>query len=245
MEPDARIQCKAFVAFQVVDSSTGRAVSSGKVNLLSGGKPLPLLRKNGGMCVVLESAELPPTVTAEVLGFEPMDIPLTATTRWNRPTILHLVPQDSRYQRYYTLKGQLDGLTELSCLDSSGNYMGFKALDKKREKLTVFNRYNKAIDRTHYGIIASDGQSFSPFTAYPTRSAEELQIEDLDPQVSPQVNDTIAPVIYGMVSPDGTYLLRVSQDTTSAPYLVRFVINGIPQFKILDFRSQENTTLGE
>ena len=57
------------------------------------------------------------------------------------------------------------------------------------------------------------------------------------------VNAPICRRLFGRVSGDGSFLLRVRDDGKRQTYLVKYVVNGETRYKSVDFHNLEGVTL--
>lgn len=245
MHFDAVISYRATVVMQLINTCTGRPIEGPKVSLSQDDKPVPISIKPGGFCIVLNGSDKAVESELVVAGFVPMTLQIEPTKRWDRPMIVHMIPEilERGLQTHFTLQGTLPGITELSGLYLANYILRFKGYQSKTKKMAVFNRHNKPLSRIHHGLLNMAESSFIPFSAYPLKSVEEFLIEDFVDTELPAVNAPIAPLIYGITYPDGRYLFRVLDDSSNPHYLLRFVVDGTPCYQRVDFHSQEKIVL--
>lgn len=245
MKFEAEIQYRATMVLQLLDAYTGRIINTPNVKVKLEDKFIPIVVKSDGFAVILNVDDPYLDVTVYVVGYEPMEVRLEQTVRWDRPMLLHMIPEIKLggFQTHLTLEGVMPGITELSAVYLSGYILRFKSYTPRTQKMAVFNRHNKPLSRIRHGLLSMDESSFIPFSAYPQKDVEEILVEDFQGEELPPINAPIGPLIVGMTSPDGRYLLRVSDDSSHPVYLVRFVVDGTNYFQRLDFYSQEKIIL--
>ncbi|MFI3312373.1 MAG: hypothetical protein R3Y62_00660 [Eubacteriales bacterium] len=239
------ISYQASYVMQLINTCTGQPIRHPRVEAKHRGATLSTVLKPDGFCVILNVDEDTLFLTLQVAGYETQTLQVEKTVRWDRPTLVHMVPEVSRsgLQTHLTLEGQLPGLTHISGVFLSNYILRFKNYTSKTKKMALFNRHNKPLSRIHHGLLSVDESSFIPFAAYPQRSVEEVLVEEFDDSELPAVNAPIAPLIVGTVYPDGRYLFRVTDDSSNLCYLLRFVVDGTTYFQRVDFHSKEKIVL--
>ena len=240
---DSIITHKVYTALQLIDTCTGRPLETRQIQILNKEQNISIIVKQQGFCVILSSniEGLPATIVAE--GYEDMPIVLASTEQLYRPHVVHVIPKVSSagYKPYLTMSSSIEGISHISGLLLTNCTLRFKSYNPKNQNMTIFNQYNKPINQTYHGLLYQD--TFLPFTAFQLRGVDEIQTEGLLDHELPPVNTPIAPLIFGMTYPNGKYLFRVLNDTSTAPYLIRYVVNGMSYYQRVDFQSKENIKL--
>ena len=90
------------------------------------------------------------------------------------------------------------------------------------------------MENVHYGLISEDGSYYEHFEVIEEMPPNMVKLKESLKETF-TVNSPIARVIFGKVSPDGSYLLRVRDDADNLKYLVRYRISGADRFQIVDF----------
>ena len=90
------------------------------------------------------------------------------------------------------------------------------------------------MEHVHYGLISGDRTHYEHFAVAEEVPPDTVKLREPLTETFP-VNSQISRVIFGNVSPDGSYLLRVRDNAELLTYLVRYCVNGEIRFQIVDF----------
>ena len=90
------------------------------------------------------------------------------------------------------------------------------------------------MENVHYGLISEDRGHYEHFEVLEEVPPNMVKLKEPLTETF-TVNSPIARVVFGDVSPDGSYLLRVRDDAQMVRYLVRYRINGEYRFQTVDF----------
>ena len=90
------------------------------------------------------------------------------------------------------------------------------------------------MENVHYGLISGDRTYYEHFMVTNEVPPDMVKLKEPLTETFP-VNSQISRVIFGNVSPDGSYLLRVRDNAEQLIYLVRYRVNGEIRFQTVDF----------
>lgn len=90
------------------------------------------------------------------------------------------------------------------------------------------------MENVHYGLISDDRSHYEHFEVAEEVPPNMVRLKSPLTETF-TVNSPIARVVFGNVSPDGSYLLRVRDDAQTLEYLVRYRVNGEDRFQVVDF----------
>ena len=98
------------------------------------------------------------------------------------------------------------------------------------------------MDGIHYGLIHPDRQDFEPFAVQKEISGDAVKIDH--PLKEPfSVNAPISRIIFGSVTQEGDYCIRVRDDREQLLHLIRYVVEDEVKFRMVDFRHPESALL--
>ena len=90
----------------------------------------------------------------------------------------------------------------------------------------------------YYGLLKTDKESYEKIEVTETVAPQSVRLKDAL-QGEFASNSPIMRIVFGTVSENGDYLLRVRDDGTDIRYLVRYEVNDEVRFQTVDFRNKE------
>ena len=94
----------------------------------------------------------------------------------------------------------------------------------------------------HYGLLSPDGKCYERIEVTESVSSQTVKLGH-PLRAAPAANQPVMRIIFGQVREDGSYLLRVRDDSASAQYLVRCILDGEERFQRVDFRENDGKDL--
>ena len=110
---------------------------------------------------------------------------------------------------------------------------------KKENTLTVFGRTGGRIqlEDVWYGLLSTDKNEYEKIEVLGNATPQSVKLrgqpaEDFVP------NRQMMRIIFGHVSENGDYLLRVRDDGKGQTYLIRYVVGGETRFQTVDLKTE-------
>lgn len=172
-----------------------------------------------------------------VRGFEKTEIPVQYESLDTRlPTVeIHLVPAQGRWNMppLLTLEGSMEGIEELQVVSLGETDLYFVSAENDKRRICLYNPRKKMLRYSSYAVVDKERQEFEIVTVLKTLP-DDMVLLDHDLKRKFTGNNPFVRPIYGMVSEEGKYLLRVPESTEPV-WLVRFVVEGREYFQTVDF----------
>lgn len=241
MGAQATIRYRLDLALRLLDSVSGRSITENAVQFSSespGRDPIP---KGGGLYLFLNMERVDFDLEVRVYGYEPKTVRITYPEQEEQLPIreIYLIPLDHPVREdLLTLRGNLPGIEAIEAVSLMDASCCIKEFDARKRIMTVLNQRNMNFRHVHYGLIDQKRTAFEHFEIEKEISKQEFRCKNkLEREF--QINQPITRVIFGQVSRQGDYVLKVAQEEY-AQYLVRFVVNGKEFFQKVDFRKEGN-----
>lgn len=246
MAPHAIVRHRLDLVLRLIDSTTGYEIPERRVQLIM--RPdkhvKPIVRDNGTYLFIgigRTDFEMDIHVygyesKTEKVMFEDLDETMPIKE-------VYLLPQaiSTREDNLLTLRGTLSGIEEIKAISLSNVVCNFKEYDKRKNILKIFNQHNVKMKDVHYGILNMEHEQFEHFVIKKVLSTQELELkQSLENDYT--MNQPIARIIFGQVNAGGEYILTVNAGQ-SAWYLVRYVVEGIVQYRKIDFNQLDGQSL--
>ena len=236
------------LVIQLVDTTTGVAVKERDVRFFIEGRQCWPIPRGGGNFVFINTGRRDNTLTLKVRGYEDagIDVQYEKLDKAMPIKQVFLIPSEklAKGERLCSLTGTLQGLEEIEAISLSQSDLCCSEFNEKKCMLKLFMAKGRLnMENVHYGLISAN-------VHYGLISEDHTHYEHIEVvgEVPPNmvklreplketftVNSPIARVVFGNVSPDGSYLLRVRDDALVVEYIVRYRVNGEDRFQIVDF----------
>ena len=176
--------------------------------------PIP---RGGGNFVFINTGRRDSTLTMKVYGYETAVVDVQYEQLDNVMPLkqVFLIPSEklAKGERLCSLTGTLQGLEEIEAVSLSQSNLCYSEFNEKKCLLKLFLARGRLSMEVPPNMVKLKEPLTETFT----------------------VNSPIARVVFGDVSPDGSYLLRVRDDAQMVRYLVRYRVNGEYRFQTVDF----------
>lgn len=142
-----------------------------------------------------------------------------------------------------SLTGTLSGLEEIEAVSLTQSFFSIHTFDARKCLMKVFASQGRlAMEHVYYGLFCADRSRYERFAVAEEIFPDTVRLKE--PLKEPfSVNAAISRVVFGTVSPDGHYLLRVRDDARLLNYLVRYRVNGEERFQTVDFHNCKENEL--
>lgn len=224
---------------QLVDTTTGATADERDVQFYIDGRQCWPIPRGGGNFVFINTGRRDNTLTMKVYGYEDV----TVNVQYDKlDTVVplkqvFLIPSEklANGDNLRSLTGNLQGLEEIEAVSLSQSNLCYSEFNEKKCMLKLFlARGRLSMENVHYGLIGDDRSHYEHFEVAEEVPPNMVRLKSPLTETF-TVNSPIARVIFGKVSPDGSYLLRVRDDAQTLEYLVRYRVNGEVRFQVVDF----------
>ena len=238
---DGIIRCTLSLVVTLTDSVSGLPVDEGVIRFVLNSKPIKSYGRGEGCYIFMEESKENGLMLIEVEGYVPKKVYVDYEKLDPRlPSIdVFLIPSENSRSGFsegiLTLKGTLSGIERIEAINPMRGVTSIREFDAKKKIMTVFSPNRRInLSHTYYGILNVQKNTFEDIVVkeeLPGKGA--LLAAPLEEEFTP--NAPICRIIFGQVEEDGSYMLSVRDDATNLKYLVKFVVNGVIGYKIIDF----------
>ena len=236
------------LAVRLVDTTSGREVSARGITVCVDGRPVAFGEKGTGMLILqnLGTRRFRLEISSSAYERAEAEVDLDALGKGIPLLELSLIPGPDYPggAEFQTLEGHLPGIRNLSAVRAGDNACLIREFDPRRRMVKLFNPHHLALDRLLYALVDPDNGCYEPFRII--RRVDDQTIKtDRILETAFRNYFPISPAVMGLCSEDGHYCLRVRDDGTACKWLVRWEEQGIPRFRTVDFRQEQNPRLEE
>ena len=236
------------MALRLVDTTSGRNISGRNISILADDKRVPFGVKGDGVLILQAISQRTFRLTINADDFEEarVDVDLDALEPKMPLMEIHMVPRKhiSGGISLLSVEGILPGIQELSAVRVGENSCLIREFDPRRRQAKVFNPHHLSMDRVHYALVDPDRGLCEPFRILRMLDDQTLKLDRVI-EMPFRNYFPVTPRVLGMVRPDGSYCLRLRDDSTQAKWLIRWVVDGEPRFRTVDFRVTPEPRLEE
>lgn len=238
----SKIRFRLDLLVRLLDTTTGAVVEERNVQFFKDGTLVRPIARGSGNYVFLNSGRKDGLLEVQVYGYDPGLVKIRYEALDEQMPIqeVFLIPSENtiRGQPVCTLSGRLQGIASIQAVSLNTTCCCISEFDERRRIMKLFGTHGSGMDGIYYGLIHMDRQTYEPFTIVKEITKDAVKIEH--PLEEPfSVNAPISRVIFGRVSADGEYVLRVRDDREHLLYLVRYVVGEETRFQIVDFHQTE------
>lgn len=232
---------------ELLDATTGIGITDSRVVFYSDGKIFPMVRRQNGNYILIDSPRLNRQIRVEIYGYEPtiVDVNYEELDEM-RPLIqVLMIPQitDSNFTSLWSIEGELPGITDISAVVPSAAPFSYHSYDRARKMVNILNPHKVELIGKDYGLIHSDGLSFEAVEAIELKVQTKLMLTALLEEEF-EVSNPIGRIIFGRVDKDGKYLLRVKASSTADKnVIICYHVDGKRRYQVLDFSNARELQL--
>ncbi|MCR5654150.1 MAG: hypothetical protein K6G07_00700 [Lachnospiraceae bacterium] len=243
------IRCKLTLLLRLLDATTGAAVDERNIRFQKDGENCFAHARGQGCYIFMDGSRENCLMQVSVHLYEPQ----TIRVDYEKldpvlPSIdVFLIPSEKnrRGEALLTLKGQISGLEAVEAIHPGRPVTSIRSFDAKKNVMTVFSP-NRRINMTsiYYGILNTEKNTFEDIVVAEELEDKRVRLKvPLQEEFSP--NSPICKILYGQVFEDGKFLFKVRDDGENLNYLVKYVVNGVAGYKMVDFHHLEGVKLNE
>jgi len=242
MDAQTVIHHRLDLAIRLLDSVSGKAVTSRDVRFVTQSPGKNAVSRGGGLYLFLNTEREDFEMEIHVYGYEYKKIRISYPKDIEEPMPIrevYLLPLDNPViKNVLSLRGNLQGIEEIEAVSLTDVNCCIKEFDARKRIMTVLNQRNIKFHNVHYGLINRQKTSYEHFEVEKEISQVSFKTKKkLEKEFF--INQPITRVIFGQVTEQGDYVLKVTNDQT-AQYLVRFVVNGEEFYQKVDFHAENN-----
>jgi len=238
------IRAKLDLLIRLVDTTTGAQVTERNVVFKRDGIPVIPETKDPGSYIFINTGREDFLMRIEVFGYDVYET-------WVRYEELDeklpecdvfLMPSESmsRGEKVLSFSGTLPFLKKIEAICLQKPVCFAKEFNKKTVSLTVYvnNGDRISMDDRYYGLLKEDGTGYEKIEVETSVSLQSVRLKEAieEEQVS---NLPVMRIIFGRVSEDGEYVLKVRDSGGNLTYLVRYEVGDEVRFQEIDFNSEE------
>lgn len=231
---------------QLIDTTTGKPVREQNVNFQEADKTLRLIDKGDAGYILLNHGRYDFCLKVSAFGYEETQVSIeyASLDRKSPCKEIYLLPLDRQAagSDIVTLTGTLPGIEAIEAVNLEPEDCRIREFDERKRILTLSNPHRLTLRDIHYGVVMQPPDRYEPVRVMSNLSDETVKI-DRNAQLNEVQDCPLKRVIFGMVKPDGTYLLRVRDNSSSLKYLVRYLVHGTVKYQTVDMREESGKEL--
>lgn len=246
MKAQAIVQYQLGLVIRLMDSTTCREVAERDVKFHLPSHMKSPLSKDGGTYLFLNIEREDFELGIDVYGYESKKVKIQFSQLDENMPIqeIYLLPLDypARGREILSLRGNMSGIQAIEAVSLTEIDCSLKEFDERKRIMTILNPHDTQLSYVHYGLLNKEQTRYEKIEIEKQISLTEIKIKE-KPEQECVLNQSISKVIHGQVGEDGTYLLKVS-DSSTALYLVRYVVDEKVYFQKVDFHQPEELKEG-
>lgn len=232
---------------ELIDATTGEGIRDARVTFHSDGKLFPMVKRQCGNYILINSPRLNRQITVDVHGYEPtvVDVKYEELDEMRPIKQVLLIPKitDSTFTSLWSIEGVLPGITDISAVVPSSAPFSYHSYDRARKMVNILNPHKLELTGKDYGLIHTDKESFEAVEAKELKVQTKLMLNDLLEEEF-EVANPIARIIFGRVDENGKYLLRVrAPSTDDKTVILCYHVDGKRRYQVLDFTNARELQL--
>lgn len=234
------IHQKLDLLIRLIDTTTGAVVEEKNVRFFKNGEAVRPIRRGSGNYVFLNTGRKDVILEVHVYGYEPCYVTICYERLDHQMPIqeVFLIPSENAIhgQPVLTLSGTLPGLVSIQTVSLYATCGCVSGFEERKRILKLFGTHGSGLDGIYYGLIHLEEQTYEPFTIIKEISKDAIKIENsLKEPFS--VNAPISRVIFGSVTEEGRYCIRVRDESEHHRHLVRYVVGEEVRYQMVDFHN--------
>lgn len=232
------IRFRLDLLVRLIDTTTGGSVEERNVRFFRNRKAARPIARGGGNYVFLNCGREDFILEVCVYGYEPFRMPVQYEALDEKLPVIEafLIPSENAPGNcpVLGLSGNLPGIQSIQAVNVNATCCCISDFDERRRIMKLFGMHRSGMDGIYYGLIHPDRQNYEPFTIQKEIAKDAVKITH--PLKEPfSVNAPISRIIFGSVSPEGDYCIRVRDDREHLLHLVRYVVGEETRFQMVDF----------
>ncbi|MCI9436364.1 MAG: hypothetical protein HFH85_04190 [Lachnospiraceae bacterium] len=240
------IRFRLDLLVRLIDTTTGESVEERNVRFFRDAETVHPIPRGSGNYVFLNCGRTDSSLEVCVYGYEPFRMRVRYETLDEKMPVIEafLIPSENAQGSSPVLgfTGNLPGIQSIQAVNVNKVCCCIGGFDERKRIMKLFGIHRLGMDGIHYGLIHPDRQDFEPFAVQKEISGDAVKIDH--PLKEPfSVNAPISRIIFGSVTQEGDYCIRVRDDREQLLHLIRYVVEDEVKFRMVDFRHPESALL--
>lgn len=234
------IRFRLDLLIRLVDTTTGTAVEERNVRFLRDGENVFPIGRGNGNYVFLNCGRRDFELEVRVQGYDTCRLRIRYEILNAQMPVqeVFLIPSENtqKGQPVITFSGTLPGIESIQAVNLNATCCCISGFDERKRIMKLFRMHRSGMDGIYYGLLHLEKQTYEPFAILKEVSGDSVKIDHLLTEPF-SVNAPISRIVFGSVTPEGRYCMRVRDDRERLMYLVRYVVDGKERFQMADFRA--------
>ena len=231
---------------RLIDTTTGYEAEERDVHFYEDEKEIFPMRRGTGCYVFINYERKDQRIRVRAYGYESTTVDINYENMDSVVPVkeVFLIPSEnlSKGEPVISFAGRLPKISEIEAVSLEPSGCTISSYDERKRIIKMFKTKQTAMENLYYGLVNTEKNSYEKFIVEKEISDNSIKIrEALKEEFS--INSPIARIIFGSVTEDGAYLLRVRDNRKELKYIIRYVVGGKENFQEIDFRNPEKTTL--
>ena len=231
---------------RLIDTTTGESVEERDVRFFRDREAARPIARGSGNYVFLNCGRTDFFLEIRVYGYEPLRMRVRYETLDEKMPVIEafLIPSENASGNRPVLgfSGNLPGIRSIQAVNVNATCCCIGGFEERKRIMQLLSTHGSGMDGIYYGLIHPDRQDYEPFEVQKEISKDAVKIAR--PLREPfSVNAPISRIIFGSVTPEGDYCIRVRDDRERLLHLVRYEVEEETRFRMVDFRRPEPALL--
>ncbi|MBR6390078.1 MAG: hypothetical protein IKS16_01935 [Lachnospiraceae bacterium] len=240
------IRARLSLALRLIDTTTGRELTETDIHFDSGAEVLRPMFKGDGFWVFTGESREDFSMHIKARGYDELDLDVRYEKLDPKLPICDVFLMPSEKNRtagsVIEIHGNLSKLESIEAVAVTRPICVFHEASAKRDvyymnlmPLTSGGRV--VIDNMRYALVSEDGSRYEVFGIAESDNPTRVVLEEpLKGEHKP--GERVCRIIYGRAGPEGDYTLKVRDDGSTLPHLIRFTAGGNEYFRPIDFHQE-------
>lgn len=240
------ITAKLSLALRLIDTTTGKELQELDIRFYRGENILRPMRKGDATYVFVNEGREDFLMHITARGYDEADIQVTYEKLDQRLPMIDVFLMPSERNRVggqvLEIHGSLSEPEYIEAINLNRPIALYHSIQQKKDivKLTLLPMTaggGVVLDNMTYAMLDQAKERYDWFKVR-EQEAQLRVLLDGPPEGEHKLNDEIFRIIYGRAGPDGRFTLKVRDDGSTLPYLIRFKTGGKVYYRHLDFHEE-------
>lgn len=242
---DAVINHRLDLMIRFIDTTTGTAISERTVKLKKNGQDMHMISKGGGIYICINQERENFLLHINIYGYEEKTILIDYSLLDAQMPIrdIYMIPKENNPRTtVLSLNGIRKGISDIQAVNISSSNVFIQEYDERKRIISLFNPHKLKMQHVFYGIVHNEKEDYEIIQLDKRISYTSVKINP-GLQKPFQMNDPVERIIFGSVTENGEYLLRVQDNSNNLIYLVKYTIDGVSKCMKVDFHNLKEVNL--
>ena len=237
------IRARLKVALRLIDTTTGRAVSETDIRFRTDDEVLSPMNKDEGFWVFTGESREDFSMHIKARGYDDTDVDIRYETLDPKLPVCDVFLMPSEKNRIggsvIEIRGNLSKLESIEAVPLNKSICLYRETSEKkgivRMSLMPMSAGGRVvIDNMRYALVSEDGSRYEVFGITDCDNPANVILKD-PLKGEHRSGEKVSRIIYGRAGPEGDFVLKVRDDGSSLPYLIRFKTGTKEYFRPIDF----------